>query len=128
MSEENEPKIRVKDRRMFNLDGTPRTPDREETPAAREAERAPQSAAAPAPAGASRDNVVSLDARDRGGAPAEPQPKPAAEPSPMRPAEPSLFSELVHSLAYQAAMLMGLVRDPLGPQLPTDMRAARSRQ
>jgi hypothetical protein len=53
------------------------------------------------------------------------RPEPTHEPEPARPGQPSLFGDLVHSLAYQAAMFMGLVRDPLGPQYPTDLRAAK---
>lgn len=126
MTEENEPKIRVKDRRMFNPDGSLRTPDPGEE------REEPQPAAPAAPPAQSRDNVVPLEARERSTAPpvAEEAPKeeprePESEPPPSRPGEPSLFSDLVSSLAYQAAMLMGLIRDPLGPQMPTDMRAAR---
>ena len=116
MSDEHDQKIRVKDRRMFNPDGSLRAPLPEEPPAA---ESAPEPAAAAAP----RDNVVSMGSRERA-----PEPAPAPEPEPeqpSRPGQPSLFGELVHSLAYQAAMFMGLVRDPLGPQYPTDLRAAK---
>jgi hypothetical protein len=130
MSEENEPKLRVKDRRMFNADGSLRTPEPGEEPRAERSEPPPREAAEP-----SRDNVVQLDGRERAGGGAggearggqernEPEPKETDEAAP-RPGEPSLFADLVSSLAYQAAMLMGLIRDPLGPQMPTDMRAAR---
>ncbi len=44
---------------------------------------------------------------------------------PGRPADASIFSDLVVQLATQAAMYLGLVTDPLGPQFPTDLRAAR---
>jgi hypothetical protein len=118
MSDDNEQKIRVKDRRMFNPDGSLRAPLPEPPP---EAERVPEAAAA----AATKDNVVSMGARER--AP-EKAPEPAAveqEPEAQRPGQPSLFGDLVHSLAYQAAMFMGLVRDPLGPQYPTDLRAAK---
>jgi hypothetical protein len=120
MSDDNEQKIRVKDRRMFNADGSLRAPLPEE-PAA--AESAPEAVAAAAP----RDNVVSMGSRERAPEKAPEhasEPEPAPEP-PARPGQPSLFGDLVHSLAYQAAMFMGLVRDPLGPQYPTDLRAAK---
>ena len=44
---------------------------------------------------------------------------------PGRPQDASIFSDLVVQLATQAAMYLGLVTDPLGPQFPTDLRAAR---
>jgi hypothetical protein len=123
MSEDNEPKIRVKDRRMFNLDGSLRTPDPDEAPAAEQ----PVEAAAAA-AGA-RDNVVPIEGRGRAAepqatpGPVAPEPEkpaapPQAEPEPkgQRATESPMFNELVHSLAVQAAMFMGLVRDPLGPR------------
>jgi hypothetical protein len=134
MSEDNESKIRVKDRRMFNLDGSLRPQDPDEAPT-REPERVVEpTAAAAAPAEArdrgarergARDNVVSLDGRERAAEPAEQRRQPAPEPSPLRTAEATLFQGLVESLAVQAAMFMGLMRDPLGPQMPTDLGAAR---
>jgi hypothetical protein len=113
MSDEQEPIIRVKDRRMFNPDGSLRTPDgpdeRDEEPAAA---APPPLASAPAPA---------------------PEPPPAPEAAsdaegdlpPERPGEPSLFGDLIVNLASQAAMYMGLVDNPLAPKMPTDLHAAR---
>src|SRR5688572_18849279 len=120
MSEENEPKIRVKDRRMFNLDGTMRTPDPDDVGHERHERAAPS------------DNVVPLEGRSPSSSQSAKPPREAPSPkeseprqttkeseeSASRPGEPSLFADLVSSLAYQAAMLMGLIRDPLGPQMP----------
>lgn len=127
MSDENDQKVRVKDRRMFNADGSLREPLPVEEP---RAESVDEVAAAAAP----RDNVVAMGSRERA-AERAPEPEPeSAEPEPVgseperepiHPGQPSLFGDLVHSLAYQAAMFMGLVRDPLGPQYPTDLRAAK---
>jgi hypothetical protein len=117
MSDDNEQKIRVKDRRMFNADGSLRAPLPEEPPAVE--------TVAEAAAAAPKDNVVSMGARERAPEKPQEQPQPEPEPEPARRGEPSLFGDLVHSLAYQAAMFMGLVRDPLGPQYPTDLRAAK---
>ena len=130
MSEDNEPKIRVKDRRMFNFDGSLRPQDPDDARAAEPATPAEPvppaepSAAAAAPAEA-RDNVISLDARQQAAGPAEQRKQPPAEPNPLHAAETTLFLGLVESLAVQAAMFMGLMRDPLGPQIPTDLGAAR---
>ena len=119
MSEENEPNIRVRDRRMFNADGSLRTPDLSE-----EEEVARTKAAEPAP-------------KPKPEAKPEPEPAPMPEPEPElggvedadlppeRPGEPSLFSDLIINLASQAAMYMGLVDNPLAPKMPTDMHAAR---
>jgi hypothetical protein len=110
--DDNEPVIRVKDRRMFNADGSLRTPDpRDEELAERVAE-----ASAPAPEPKPEPEPEPEP---------EPAPKPAADKEPQRPAHPGLFSDFVVNLASQAAMYMGLVNDPLGPQFPTDLGAAR---
>jgi hypothetical protein len=136
MSEENESKLRIKDRRMFNPDGSLRTPDPDEEP---RAERGQPTPTLSTPAESPRDNVVPLEGRERGAAapPAAESRRDAEtretdasehrddESTTSRPGEPSLFADLVSSLAYQAAMLMGLIRDPLAPQMPTDMRGAR---
>jgi hypothetical protein len=148
MSDDNEQKIRVKDRRMFNADGTLRAPIAEEVPAPEGASKAAgaednvvsmgsrerssgrpgaaqASAARPgaAQAGAARPGAAQASVTEADPTAARREPEPPAEPA--RPAQPGLFGDLVHSLAYQAAMFMGLVRDPLGPQYPTDLRAAR---
>jgi hypothetical protein len=116
MSDEQDPVIRVKDRRMFNPDGSLRTPDARDDEPAAEPEPAPEPPPAPKPAPP----------------PEPPPPAPAAaaeerfdEPPPSRPGEPSLFSDLIVNLASQAAMYMGLVDNPLAPKMPTDLHAAR---
>ena len=122
MSEEQEPVIRVRDRRKFNPDGTPRVPDaaEEETTwpspsaqqAAPEAPARPEPAPAPEPQRAAAEPVTGPDEADEAEAPG-------------RPGEPSLFSDFVVNLASQAAMYMGLVDDPLGPRVPVNLGAAR---
>ena len=112
MHDENEPKLRVKDRRMFNPDGSLREPlPPEEAEPSRPAPVAPPPAPEPP-----RQEEPETTAEEPPTAKAD-----AAQPT----GDPGLFGDLVSSLAYQAAMFMGLVRDPLGPQMPTDMRAAR---
>jgi hypothetical protein len=106
MSEEHEPKIRVRDRRLFNLDGSPRTPDAPAeddtaTPPAKPVEPPREASAQP------------------------PKPGPAAAPGPARADGPGLFGDLVVNLASQAAMYLGIVDDPLGPRVPKNMAAAR---
>lgn len=122
MSDEQDPVIRVKDRRMFNPDGSLRTPDGgddyqrvEVAPPAPAPEPAPAPAPAPPPAPAAAPETARA-------APLEPEYEP--EPPPM-PGEPSLFSDLIVNLASQAAMYMGLVDNPLAPKMPTDLHAAR---
>lgn len=124
MSEEQEPVVRVRDRRKFNADGSLRVPDQDETV---EPDRETESA--PPPAVPEPTPVAAAPSR----AP-EPAPDPSsdvdpeAEMPPSRPGRPgdaSMFSDLVVQLATQAAMYLGLVTDPLGPQFPTDLRAAR---
>jgi hypothetical protein len=128
MSEEQEPVIRVRDRRKFNPDGTPRVPDaaEEETswsspsaeqatppppvPAAREPERTEPERTAARPAAPAPDAASDLDDESE---------------DPNRPDEPSLFSDFAVNLASQAAMYMGLVDDPLGPRVPVNLSAAR---
>lgn len=115
MSQEQEPEIRVKDRRMFNSDGSLRTPDPNDEPRDVATEPAVLKVVEAAPA------------------PVAPMPEPEvledeeldADAVPLRPGEPSMFSDFVMNLASQAAMYMGLVDNPLGPRLPVDMGAAR---
>lgn len=117
MSDEQEPIIRVRDRRMFNADGSLRTPDLSEEEESRDAAPEP-SAPAPQP---------ELP-REEPKPAAEPEPEPVADEEelpPERPGEPSLFSDLIVNLASQAAMYMGLVDNPLAPKMPTDLHAAR---
>ena len=122
MSEEQEPVIRVRDRRKFNADGTPRVPDaaEEETtwPSPTAQQAVPEAPAhnepqpAPEPQPAAPEPTGGPDESDEGEAPG-------------RPGEPSLFSDFVVNLASQAAMYMGLVDDPLGPRVPVNLGAAR---
>lgn len=79
------------------------------------AETAPTS---PAPA----TTTAPIDEPEPPREPADPE-MPSARPG--RPQDASIFSDLVVQLATQAAMYLGLVTDPLGPQFPTDLRAAR---
>lgn len=127
MSEDQEPVVRVRDRRKFNPDGSLRTPDADEPgestpspapePVAAVPEPAPESPRAPEPV-----------ATPEPAPPSAPPAREAADSSASRPGRPqdaSIFSDLVVQLATQAAMYLGLVTDPLGPQFPTDLRAAR---
>ena len=128
INNENEPIIRVKDRRMFNADGSLRTPDaldEDDERAATMAEEATsettsKTASAPATEAAEATAESPLEA-----APADEDDLAADDAAPERPGQPSLFSDFVVNLASQAAMYMGLVNDPLGPQFPTDLGAAR---
>jgi hypothetical protein len=127
MSEEHEPVIRVRDRRKFNPDGTPRVPDAPEEE---------NTWSSPSTAQAAQQQPA---ASTQSAAPAQPEPeRPAPEPAaaapdeadeleapPSRPGEPSMFSDFVVNLASQAAMYMGLVDDPLGPRVPVNLGAAR---
>ena len=128
MSEEQEPVVRVRDRRKFNADGSLRVPDQD---ASAEPDRQAESALPPAVPESSPEPTPVAAAPSRA---AQPAPEPAtgvapeAEVPPSRPGRPgdaSMFSDLVVQLATQAAMYLGLVTDPLGPQFPTDLRAAR---
>jgi hypothetical protein len=120
MNDENESKLRVKDRRMFNPDGSLREPLSPEDVEAREERSAPPPRAPEPEKRAEPESRPQTQATST--PPAEPR-ETGQKPAPS--GDPGLFADLVSSLAYQAAMLMGLVRDPLGPQMPTDMRAAR---
>ena len=123
MSEEQEPVIRVRDRRKFNSDGTPRVPDAAEedtswtAPSAQQA--APEATAAPPPKPAPEPQRAAPEPVDG------PDDADESEGEPSRPGEPSLFSDFVVNLASQAAMYMGLVDDPLGPRVPVNLGAAR---
>lgn len=132
MSEEQEPVVRVRDRRKFNPDGSLRVPDADEPGSDSPTES--QDSAATATASAPEPTPVPTPAPE---APRPEPPKAAEEPAPElveepssnarpgRPHDASVFSDLVVQLATQAAMYLGLVTDPLGPQFPTDLRAAR---
>ncbi len=124
MSEEREPNIRVKDRRMFNSDGSLRSPD-----AVPDEDASQDSRSVVAPA--REPELVSAPS-----APAAAAPEPAPERAPEATAaveedrndphgEPSLFGDLIVNLASQAAMYLGLVDNPLAPKMPTDPHAAR---
>lgn len=123
MSEEHEPVIRVRDRRKFNPDGSPRVPDLDDAdevppalaPAA--ASDAPPAAAAPVTEPQPTTETAAVEEL--------PDDTEASAPEPARPGDASMFSDLVVQLATQAAMYLGLVSDPLGPKFPTDLRAAR---
>lgn len=119
--DDNEPVIRVKDRRMFNADGSLREPDPEDEEMV---ERAAE-AAAPPPPPAPEPPPAPKPPEPPPAAPQPAAPQPAADREPERPVHPGLFSDFVVNLASQAAMYMGLVNDPLGPQFPTDLGAAR---
>lgn len=127
MSEDQEPVVRVRDRRKFNPDGSLRTPDADE-PGESTPSPAPEPVAAvpePAPESPRTPEPV---ATPEPAPPSAPPAREAAEGSASRPGRPqdaSIFSDLVVQLATQAAMYLGLVTDPLGPQFPTDLRAAR---
>lgn len=127
MSEDQEPVVRVRDRRKFNPDGSLRVPDADEP-------GEPVPSPAPEPVAASSEPVVEPARTPESAAAPEPAPpsappaREAADSPPSRPGRPqdaSIFSDLVVQLATQAAMYLGLVTDPLGPQFPTDLRAAR---
>jgi hypothetical protein len=121
MSDEQDPVIRVKDRRMFNPDGSLRTPD-----AGDDYQRVEVSAPAPAPEPEPEPAPAPPPAPVAAPEPAAASPSdPEFEPEPQRPGEPSLFSDLIVNLASQAAMYMGLVDNPLAPKMPTDLHAAR---
>lgn len=119
MNDDNEPVIRVKDRRMFNSDGSLRTPDFDEDDERRE-ERAPEP-----PKVVAEEAKRPEPAAEPERAPEPPREEAPADREPKRPPQPSLFSDFVVNLASQAAMYMGLVDNPLGPQFPTDLGAAR---
>lgn len=131
MSEEHEPVVRVRDRRKFNPDGSLRTPDAdqsdESTPEATSSSASSPAAAAAEPAPAPVVETVPPAVQEAASEPiAHDAPEPAPPPpGPGRPQDASVFSDLVVQLATQAAMYLGLVTDPLGPQFPTDLRAAR---
>src|SRR5688500_6911131 len=107
--DDNEPVIRVKDRRMFNADGSLRARDPEDEEMVERAAEvsAPPRQPAPKPEPEPEPKPEPEPA---------PKPEPAAEREPERPVHPGLFSDFVVNLASQAAMYMGLVNDPLGPQ------------
>lgn len=127
MSEDQEPVVRVRDRRKFNPDGSPRTPDRDDSD---DAPRVAEPLAAPSHVAATPETPSAAVAPDETAAgPAEgatdEQPSGPQHDSHGRPRDASVFSDLVVQLATQAAMYLGMVTDPLGPQYPADLRAAR---
>ncbi|HMJ25812.1 MAG TPA: DUF1844 domain-containing protein [Pyrinomonadaceae bacterium] len=132
MSDE-QPILKVVDRRPFNPDGTPRELSSEEQEAsdraasdlskAVAAETAPQQAPAkPAPAA-------------KTAAPREPEPKPAPaaqqpEPEPAHPGhdpldDPASFLSLIMSLASNAAASLGMMPHPVTGETGVDLKTAK---
>jgi hypothetical protein len=131
MSEEK-PNFKVRDRRLFNPDGTPREIEREET----KPEATPELSATTTPAADTQTATTQTDARAQESAssspaaeatePARPRRDDASQPPPAgAEADPTPFANLVMFIASPAAAAMGMTEHPGMPPGEVDLPLAR---
>src|SRR6266705_998964 len=131
---DDQPVIKVVDRRPFNPDGTPRELSPEEKEAAERAaadlskssaaERAPQTSAPAQPSAAATAQAKRADE------PAASTPSPRAESEPAHAGhdpldDPASFLSLIMSLASNAAASLGMMPHPVTGETGVDLKTAK---
>jgi hypothetical protein len=134
---DDQPILKVVDRRPFNPDGTPRELSSEEQEAsdraasdfskAVAAESAPQPAPQPAPA---KSAPAAEAAAPRQREPKPPSSAPQADPEPAHPGrdpldDPASFLSLIMSLASNAAASLGMMPHPVTGETGVDLKTAK---
>jgi len=128
---EEQPTLKVVDRRPFNADGTPRelSPEEKEASERAAAEFSKGSAADSAPPGqASAQPAAPAEVKaQREDAPAEAKVTPRAEREPGRDPldDPASFLSLIMSLASNAAASLGMMPHPVTGETGVDLKTAK---
>ncbi|HXM46641.1 MAG TPA: DUF1844 domain-containing protein [Pyrinomonadaceae bacterium] len=131
---EEQPTLKVVDRRPFNADGTPRelSPEEKEASERAAAEFSKGSAADSAPPGhASAQPAAPVEVKaQREDAPAEAKATPRAQREPARAGrdpldDPASFLSLIMSLASNAAASLGMMPHPVTGETGVDLKTAK---
>ena len=127
--DDEQPKLKVVDRRPFNPDGSPRELSAEEKP---DVEVETEAAAPPATERKTETSPPPLQSKE-GPRPAEPKSRPAAQPHESEPAHlegdpldnPASFLSLIMSLASNAAASLGMMPHPVTGETGIDLKTAK---
>ena len=125
--DDDQPVIKVVDRRPFNPDGTPRELSAEEKQAAESSKShltEPPKAQAPEPAAAPRERAASAEPEAKStAAPQAERASPRAGRDPLD--DPTSFLSLIMSLASNAAASLGMMPHPVTGETGVDLKTAK---